>query len=127
MRSPRSPSPQSPDDAGYHAKFGTVRNISSVLDRSVGQSIGHRTRPSLNGRPTAPPPSIPPQQAPPPPPSKISIVKPPNHAPPPPPHVIPQPPNHAPPPPPSRTNLQPQVPTRAPPAVSITMVRYYNI
>ncbi|KAB0794445.1 hypothetical protein PPYR_11284 [Photinus pyralis] len=106
MRSPRSPSPQSPDDC--HAKFGTVRNISSVL--------GPRIRPTLNGRPTAPPPSIPPQQTPPPPPSKSVPVKPPNHAPPPPPtNAIPQPPSHAPPPPPHRT-----APVRAPPAVPVS-------
>ncbi|KAF5272127.1 hypothetical protein FQA39_LY01209 [Lamprigera yunnana] len=119
MRSPRSPSPQSPDDINYQAKFGTVRNLSSVLDKSIGPNMIPRVRPTLNGRPTAPPPSIPPQQiAPPPPPSKSVSVKPPNHAPPPPPTVIPQPPNHAPPPPPHRI-LQPQVPVRAPPAVPV--------
>lgn len=117
MRSPRSPSPQtSPDQIdSFATKFGTVRNLSSVIDKSLTQQ---RARPALNGRPTAPPPSVPPQQAPPPPPpSKVAAVKPPNHAPPPPPtNAIPQPPSHAPPPPPHRT--QPQVPTRAPPAVS---------
>ncbi|KAK5645548.1 hypothetical protein RI129_006848 [Pyrocoelia pectoralis] len=119
MRSPRSPSPQSPDDC--HAKFGTVRNLSSVLDKAVVQNMGPRIRPTLNGRPTAPPPSIPPQQTPPPPPSKSVPVKPPNHAPPPPPtNTIPQPPNHAPPPPPHRTAPQPQVPMRAPPAVPLS-------
>lgn len=115
MRTPRSPSPQSPDDINYHAKFGTVRNLSSVLDKSIGQNMIPRVRPTLNGRPTAPPPSIPPQQVPPPPPppSKSISVKPPNHAPPPPPTVIPQPPNHAPPPPPPYRTI----PVRAPPAV----------
>lgn len=119
MRSPRTPSPQSPDNnnANYPTKFGTVRNLSSVLNQTLGQSMGNlnqKPRPALNGRPSAPPPSIP-QQSIPPPPSKT--VKP-LHAPPPPPSgPLPQPPQHAPPPPPHRTAPPPQ-PSRAPPAVS---------
>lgn len=110
MRTPRSPSPQSPD-ANTPAKFGTVRNLSSVINQSLANSTGNlspRSRPMLNGRPNAPPPSIPTQQPPPPPPhaiKNINSVKPPNHAPPP-------PPNHTPPPPPHRN-----VPSRAPPAI----------
>ncbi|XP_018319160.1 WAS/WASL-interacting protein family member 2 isoform X2 [Agrilus planipennis] len=115
MRSPRTPSPQSPEDndVNFQAKFGTVRNISSALNKSLGQTFTQKPRPSLNGRPSAPPPSAPTQQAPPPPISKTVVVKPPNHAPPPPPTSIPQPPSHPPPPPPHRT---PQ-PFRPPPAV----------
>ncbi|XP_044271883.1 WAS/WASL-interacting protein family member 2-like isoform X1 [Tribolium madens] len=123
MRSPRTPSPQSPD-ANVPMKFGTVRNLSSVIGQSLANSTGNlspRQRPALNGRPNAPPPSIPSQQPPPPPPhgnqlplppSKTGSVKPPNHAPPPPPSALPQPPNHTPPLPPHR-----MVPSRAPPAV----------
>jgi WAS/WASL-interacting protein len=124
MKSPRSPSPQSPD-TNVQVKFGTVRNLSSVIGQSLANSTGNlspRPRPTLNGRPTAPPPSIPSQQPPPPPPphsnqpplppSKTGSVKPPSHAPPPPPSVLPQPPSHTPPPPPHR-----MLPSRAPPAV----------
>lgn len=132
MKSPRSPSPQSPDNNNSAvAKFGTVRNLSAVIGSSLAASTGSlapRPRPALNARPNAPPP-----QAPPPPqqqgtqqafPKAGGVVKPPNHAPPPPPsalapnHALPQAPNHAPPPPPQRTPA-PQVPSRAPPAVSI--------
>ncbi|KAJ3642712.1 hypothetical protein Zmor_025470 [Zophobas morio] len=123
MKSPRSPSPQSPDTA-VPMKFGTVRNLSSVIGQSLANSTGNlspRPRPTINGRPNAPPPSIPSQHPPPPPPhgnqaplppSKTSYVKPPNHAPPPPPSALPQPPTHTPPPPPHR-----MLPSRAPPAV----------
>lgn len=117
MKSPRSPSPQSPDGNNSVAKFGTVRNLTSVIGNSLAASTGNltqRQRPPLNMRPNAPPPSVPPMQQPPPPPSKMNFVKPPNHAPPPPPNVLPQPPSHAPPPPPQRI----QAPSRAPPAVS---------
>lgn len=128
MKSPRSPSPQSPDNNNSAAvKFGTVRNLSSVLNSSLAASTGslitqqQRPRPALNARPSAPPPSVPSAQPPPPPPpSKTSVVKPPNHAPPPPPNApLPQPPNHAPPPPPPQRTQAPQVPSRAPPAVRI--------
>ncbi|KAJ8981672.1 hypothetical protein NQ317_017293 [Molorchus minor] len=111
MRTPRSPSPQSPDGNPAN-KFGTVRHMSSILSQSLAHSAGHnqRVRTPLNTRPSAPPPSIPSQQSlsnlpspvqslgplpPPPPPSKTNSVKHPNHAPPPPPA-----PSHAPPPPP---------------------------
>lgn len=117
MKSPRSPSPQSPENNNPVAKFGTVRNLTSVIGNSLAASTGNltqRQRPPLNMRPNAPPPSVPPSQQPPPPPSKTSFVKPPNHAPPPPPNMLPQPPSHAPPPPPQRV----QAPSRAPPAVS---------
>lgn len=134
MKSPRSPSPQSPDGGGGggQIKFGTVRNMSSILAQNFANSTGNlsnntRSRPALNGRPTAPPPSIPP-----PPPSflkenpappipimaltpKMNLVKPPNHAPPPPPNSsLPQPPNHPPPLPPHRTSTST---LRTPPAV----------
>lgn len=113
MKSPRSPSPQSPD-FNTPMKFGTVRNPSSMMTASTG-NLNIKSRPPLNGRPSAPPPSIPvvPNSAPPAPPSKISApVKPPSHAPPPPPNALPQPPSHPPPLPPHRT-----LPVRAPPAV----------
>ncbi|XP_017773199.1 PREDICTED: WAS/WASL-interacting protein family member 1-like isoform X2 [Nicrophorus vespilloides] len=123
MRSPRSPSPHSPDNNNpeYQNKFGTVRNLSSVLNQNhLGHSLGNLTqmkpRTPLNGRPTAPPPSVPGQQVPPPPPPS-KTVRPPNHAPPPPPNAIPQAPSHAPPPPPHRT----QAPSRAPPAIPTAM------
>lgn len=122
MKSPRSPSPQSPDNNNMAAaKFGTVRNMTSVLNSSFTASTGNlqiRARPALNARPSAPPPSVPSPQPAPPPPSKMSVVKPPNHAPPPPPNApLPQPPSHAPPPPPPQRTQAPQVPSRAPPAV----------
>ncbi|KAJ8952000.1 hypothetical protein NQ314_007618, partial [Rhamnusium bicolor] len=113
MKSPRSPSPQSPDGNPAN-KFSTVRHMSSIISQSLSNSTGHnpRLRAALSSRPSAPPPSIPAQQIPinissptqshipPPPPSKINAVKHPNHAPPPPPPtLLPQAPNHAPPPP----------------------------
>lgn len=117
MRSPRSPSPQSPtpnNDAGV--KFGTVRNMSSIIGQSLANSQNTqspRPRPPLAGRPSVPPPSVPPPAAP----LKLSAVKPPNHAPPPPPG-LPQPPSHAPPPPPHKTLTQSLTqPVRPPPAV----------
>ncbi|KAJ8946369.1 hypothetical protein NQ318_010134, partial [Aromia moschata] len=119
MRSPRSPSPQSPDSSVN--KFGTVRHMSSIISQSLANTGGHgqRLRTPLNSRPSAPPPSVPAQQitnllspgqsqAPPPPPSKTNAVKHPNHAPPPPPA-----PSHAPPPPPPHKTL----PSRQPPSV----------
>lgn len=136
MKSPRSPSPQSPD-GGQPVKFGTVRNMSSILAQNLANSTGNltaRSRPALNGRPTAPPPSVPPpppsflkeNHAPPPPmplTPKMSLVKPPNHAPPPPPSSsLPQPPNHPPPLPPHRT----QAALRTPPAVSYLFYYFYG-
>ncbi|KAL1491865.1 hypothetical protein ABEB36_012396 [Hypothenemus hampei] len=122
MRTPRSPSPQSPTPNDASIKFGTVRNMSSLLGQSLNnlnsQNSGYtKTRPALLGRPTVPPPSVPAPAAPSPnhatPVAKL--VRPPNHAPPPPPG-LPQPPNHAPPPPPHKTQVMPQ-PSRPPPAV----------
>ncbi|KAF5283160.1 hypothetical protein FQR65_LT02672 [Abscondita terminalis] len=110
VRNPRSPSPQSPDDVNYPNKFGTVRNLTSALDKSLGANMIPRVRPTLNGRPTAPPPSIPPQHVPPPPPSKSLTVKPPNHAPPPPP-TVPVVNNLAAPPPPPRHSSMKDVTT----------------
>ncbi|KAL3268781.1 hypothetical protein HHI36_007879 [Cryptolaemus montrouzieri] len=109
-RSPSSPSLDSPMDTAI--KYGTVRNMSSVLSHSLGNNLNSRSKMTLNGRPTAPPPSVPgtapshqsqhnvsgSSQ-----PSKSALMKPPNHAPPPPPNAYPQPPNHAPPPPPHKT------------------------
>ncbi|CAH1156124.1 unnamed protein product [Phaedon cochleariae] len=129
LKTPRSPSPQSPEDIPA-SKFGTVRHMSSVISQSLANASvqNSRSRPALNGRPSAPPPSIPTQPPPPPPapfhqpppsqphpppPPKLGAVKHPSHAPPPPPPVasIPQAPSHAPPPPPHKTQ------TIRPPAV----------
>lgn len=145
MRTPRSPSPQSPTpNNDVNLKFGTVRNISAVIGQSLSNlnspspgvsrnnyyiliskakyditQNGARFRPPLLERPSVPPPSVPPPPTPSGPPApKPSTVRPPNHAPPPPPGV-PQPPNHAPPPPPHKTQQQP---VRPPPAVTI----FYN-
>ncbi|KAG5875417.1 hypothetical protein JTB14_030943 [Gonioctena quinquepunctata] len=122
LKSPRSPSPQSPE--GNAMKFGTVRHMSSIIGQSLANSSMHqvRSRPALNGRPSAPPPLVPthqtpnhqpsPSQPPPPPPPK-SIVKHPDRAPPPPPPIstIPQAPSHVPPPPPHKTQLnRPPIP-----------------
>ncbi|XP_072382388.1 uncharacterized protein [Diabrotica undecimpunctata] len=109
LKSPRSPSPQSPE-TNPMAKFGTVRHMSSVISQSLANSSAHnaRSRPALSTRPTAPPPSIPVPATPnhqssssshTPIPPKVNMVKP-NHAPPPPPPIVPQAPSHAPPPPP---------------------------
>ncbi|XP_048518914.1 WAS/WASL-interacting protein family member 2 isoform X2 [Dendroctonus ponderosae] len=103
MRAPRSPSPQSPPALDVGSKFGTVRNMSSLLGQSLNSlSASPRPRPALAGRPSVPPPSVPPPPTP-----KAAPVKPPSHAPPP-------PPAHAPPPPPHKTLSQP---SRPPPAV----------
>lgn len=120
MKSPRSPSPQSPDATTTAvAKFGTVRNLASVMNSSasLAASTGNlsRPRPALSAaRPSAPPPSVPPPPAPTTAGSGggVKTVRAPGHAPPPP------PPNHAPPPPPPQRGQAPQVPSRAPPAVS---------
>ncbi|XP_056648853.1 WAS/WASL-interacting protein family member 2-like [Diorhabda sublineata] len=125
LKSPRSPSPQSPDTTSAH-KFGTVRHMSSIIGQSLANSSAQnsRSRPALSTRPSAPPPSIPVHVAPSynsspsshtSTPLKINMVKP-NHAPPPPPPVvIPQAPSHAPPPPPpphkSQLNKTPVPPT----------------
>ncbi|XP_044754312.1 WAS/WASL-interacting protein family member 2-like isoform X2 [Coccinella septempunctata] len=111
LKSPRSPPVQpleSPIDSAI--KYGTVRNMSSVLSHSIGNNLNSRSKMTLNGRPSAPPPSIPgtpPHHggSAPAPPSKTALMKPPNHAPPPPPGALPQPPNHAPPPPPPHKTL----------------------
>ncbi|XP_045473607.1 WAS/WASL-interacting protein family member 2-like isoform X2 [Harmonia axyridis] len=114
LKTPRSPPVQpldSPVDTAL--KYGTVRNMSSVLSHSIGNNLNSRSRMTLNGRPSAPPPSIPgtppnsQQQgfSAPAPPSKTALMKPPNHAPPPPPGALPLPPNHAPPPPPPHKTL----------------------
>lgn len=128
MKSPRSPSPQSPD-GNTPNKFGTVRHMSSIISQSLSNSTGHnpRPRPALNTRPSGPPPSVPTQvpanimsssQAhqppPPPPPSKINVKHPNQAPPPPPPNSIPQVPSHAPPPPPPHKTL----PAKPPPLVS---------
>lgn len=64
---PRTPSPQSPVEATNAAiKFGTVRHMSSIIGQSLavgGQPLANsaqhsRSRPALNGRPSAPPPSV---------------------------------------------------------------------
>lgn len=64
---PRTPSPQSPVEATNAAiKFGTVRHMSSIIGQSLANSgqpmpisgQHSRSRPALNGRPTAPPPSV---------------------------------------------------------------------
>ncbi|XP_066139589.1 WAS/WASL-interacting protein family member 2 isoform X1 [Euwallacea fornicatus] len=123
MRSPRPPSPQSPTPNNDPCiKFGTVRNMHSILGQSLSSlsqtNIGSsRPRPLLTSRPSVPPPSVPPPAAP------LSstptsfntpksTVKPPNHAPPPPPGVLQAPP----PPPPHKTQLSIQ-PSRPSPAV----------
>lgn len=66
---PRTPSPQSPVEATNTAvKFGTVRHMSSIIGQSLAANSGSqplansaqhsRSRPALNGRPSAPPPSV---------------------------------------------------------------------
>lgn len=64
---PRTPSPHSPvDPPNVAVKFGTVRHMSSIIGQSLanaGQPFANsaqhsRSRPALNGRPTAPPPSV---------------------------------------------------------------------
>ncbi|XP_030746928.1 WAS/WASL-interacting protein family member 2-like isoform X2 [Sitophilus oryzae] len=116
MRSPRTPSPQTPNLADTSIKFGTVRNISTLLGPTInaqGGQVTNRQRPGLATRPSVPPPSVPAPAAP----SKVSVVKPPNHAPPPPPS-IPQPPSTAPPPPPNKTQQTVMAqPVRPPPAI----------
>ncbi|KAJ8920344.1 hypothetical protein NQ315_012006 [Exocentrus adspersus] len=130
MRSPRSPSPQSPDGNAPN-KFGTVRHMSSIISQSLANSTGHnpRPRPALSTRPSGPPPSIPVQlsqgnvsspshpQPPPPPPSKMNVKHPIMRPPPPPPHKT-QPPklnsvasslnngNQPPPPPPRHSSMR---------------------
>ncbi|XP_050310300.1 WAS/WASL-interacting protein family member 2 isoform X2 [Anthonomus grandis grandis] len=120
MRTPRSPSPQSPTQTNEGIKFGTVRNMSSLIGQSLtnlNSSASPRPRPPLTNRPSVPPPSVPPPAVPQ---QKPALsVKPPSHAPPPPPTVAaPQPPNHAPPPPPPHKTTQAlSQPSRPPPAV----------
>lgn len=61
---PRTPSPQSPVEATNTViKFGTVRHMHSIIGQSISQPLASsaqnsRSRPALNGRPTAPPPSV---------------------------------------------------------------------
>uniref|UniRef100_V5I8S3 Uncharacterized protein n=2 Tax=Anoplophora glabripennis TaxID=217634 RepID=V5I8S3_ANOGL len=130
MKSPRSPSPQSPDGNSAN-KFGTVRHMSSIISQSLANSTGHnpRPRPAINTRPSGPPPSVPVQQVPtniispsqpqqplpPPPPSKINVKHPNQAPPPPPPNSIPQVPSHAPPPPPPHKTLPVKPPPLVPP------------
>ncbi|KAF7271236.1 uncharacterized protein LOC143190896 isoform X2 [Rhynchophorus ferrugineus] len=113
MRSPRSPSPHNSPIVDANIKFGTVRNVSSLLGPVLNQGSQptSRQRPTLPTRPSVPPPSAPPPATP----SKSTMMKPPNHAPPPPPG-IPQPPSAPPPPPPHKTHSNTQ-PVRPPPAI----------
>ncbi|CAG9762732.1 unnamed protein product [Ceutorhynchus assimilis] len=130
MRSPRSPSPagSSPIEANS-IKFGTVRNMSSIIGQSLTNLNSQpgtpsiKQRPQLTTRPTVPPPSVPPPAAPSP---KVASVKPPSHAPPPPPGGLPQPPVHAPPPPPHKTQQSLPQPSRPPPAIPTNNINNNN-